>query len=53
MSSARLSVTFHPDGFFARNPAVGLGQVSGRRLDTSPNERPGRIAAGPSIKASR
>jgi primary-amine oxidase len=30
MSSARLSVTFHPDGFFQRNPAVGLGQVSGR-----------------------
>jgi primary-amine oxidase len=30
MSSARLGVTFHPDGFFARNPALGLGQVSGR-----------------------
>jgi primary-amine oxidase len=30
MSSARLSVTFQPDGFFARNPAVGLGQVGGR-----------------------
>jgi primary-amine oxidase len=29
MSSARLAVTFHPDGFFARNPAVSLGQVSG------------------------
>lgn len=30
MSSARLSVTFQPDGFFPRNPAVGLGQVSGQ-----------------------
>ena len=30
MSSARLSVTFHPDGFFQRNPAVGLGQVGGQ-----------------------
>jgi primary-amine oxidase len=30
MSSARLSVTFQPDGFFQRNPAVGLGQVSGQ-----------------------
>ncbi len=30
MPSARLSVTFQPDGFFQRNPAVGLGQVSGR-----------------------
>jgi primary-amine oxidase len=30
MSSARLSVTFQPDGFFSRNPAVGLGQVSGQ-----------------------
>jgi len=30
MSSARMSVTFQPDGFFARNPAVGLGRVSGQ-----------------------
>jgi primary-amine oxidase len=30
MPSARLAVTFHPDGFFARNPALGLGQVSGQ-----------------------
>ena len=30
MSSARMSVTFQPDGFFARNPALGLGQVSGQ-----------------------
>jgi primary-amine oxidase len=30
MSSARMSVTFVPDGFFARNPALGLGQVSGQ-----------------------
>jgi primary-amine oxidase len=30
MSSARLSVTFQPDGFFQRNPAVGLGQVGGQ-----------------------
>jgi primary-amine oxidase len=30
MSSARLGVTFQPDGFFARNPAVGLGRVSGQ-----------------------
>jgi primary-amine oxidase len=30
MSSARLGVTFHPDGFFARNPALGLGRVSGQ-----------------------
>ena len=28
MSNARTGVTFHPDGFFQRNPAVGLGQVS-------------------------
>jgi primary-amine oxidase len=30
MSSARMSVTFQPDGFFARNPALGLGQVRGQ-----------------------
>ena len=30
MSNARIGVTFHPDGFFQRNPAVGLGQVSGQ-----------------------
>jgi primary-amine oxidase len=30
MSSTRLGVTFQPDGFFRRNPAVGLGQVSGQ-----------------------
>jgi primary-amine oxidase len=30
MSSARMAVTFVPDGFFARNPALGLGQVSGQ-----------------------
>jgi primary-amine oxidase len=30
MPSARMAVTFQPDGFFARNPAVGLGQVSGQ-----------------------
>ncbi|HEY1542191.1 MAG TPA: hypothetical protein VGG01_07265 [Xanthobacteraceae bacterium] len=30
MSSDRLSVTFRPDGFFARNRALPLGEVSGR-----------------------
>ena len=29
MSTAKLSVSFQPDGFFARNPALGLGRVSG------------------------
>jgi primary-amine oxidase len=28
MSNDRLSVVFRPDGFFARNPALDLGQVS-------------------------
>jgi primary-amine oxidase len=30
MSSDRLAVTFRPDGFFARNRALPLGEVSGR-----------------------
>ncbi len=29
MSNERLSVAFRPEGFFERNPALGLGQVSG------------------------
>jgi len=28
MSNARMAVEFRPDGFFARNPALGLGEVS-------------------------
>lgn len=31
MSNDRLAVAFRPDGFFARNPALDLGQVSGDR----------------------
>src|SRR5262249_8638369 len=27
MSTAKLSVSFQPEGFFARNPALGLGRV--------------------------
>ena len=30
MSNDRLAVTFRPDGFFARNGALGLGRVNGR-----------------------
>jgi primary-amine oxidase len=29
MANERLSVAFHPDGFFGRNRALGLGRVSG------------------------
>jgi Cu2+-containing amine oxidase len=30
MSTAKLSVAFRPDGFFACNPALGLGGVDRR-----------------------
>jgi primary-amine oxidase len=31
MSSKRISVSFHPDGFFERNPALGAADVKGPR----------------------
>jgi primary-amine oxidase len=31
MSNSKLSVLFRPDGFFERNPALGLGRVHGRQ----------------------
>jgi primary-amine oxidase len=30
MSSKRISVSFHPDGFFERNPALGAADVRAR-----------------------
>jgi primary-amine oxidase len=32
MSSKRISVSFHPDGFFERNPALGAADVRGKAV---------------------
>src|SRR5205085_10118781 len=36
MSNMKLSVSFRPDGFFERNPAIGLGEVFGTARDGGP-----------------
>ena len=43
MSDDRLSVTFRPDGFFVRNPALGLGRV----------DADGPNVGGPNVKRAR
>lgn len=36
MSNMKLSVSFRPNGFFERNPAIGLGEVFGTARDGGP-----------------